>query len=41
MIIERDVPVRLREGAAIYVDVFRPEGGRRAAPIIGSPEGKG
>ena len=27
MIIERDVALRLRDGTAIYVDVFRPEGG--------------
>jgi len=41
MIIERDVAVRLRDGVEIYVDVFRPEDGRRAAPIVGwGPYGK-
>jgi uncharacterized protein len=35
MIIERDVAVRLRDGVSIHVDVFRPDDGRRAAPIIG------
>src|SRR5262244_1008083 len=41
MIIERDVAVRLRDGVEIYVDVFRPENGQRAAPIIGwGPYGK-
>jgi predicted acyl esterase len=41
MIIERDVAVTLRDGVRIYVDVFRPEDGERAAPIIGwGPYGK-
>jgi predicted acyl esterase len=41
MIIERDVKVAMRDGVHIYVDVFRPEGGTPAAPIIGwGPYGK-
>jgi predicted acyl esterase len=41
MIIERDVAVKLRDGVTIHVDVFRPETGARAAPIIGwGPYGK-
>jgi predicted acyl esterase len=41
MSIERDVAVQLRDGACIYVDVFRPLGGELAAPIIGwGPYGK-
>jgi len=41
MIIERDVAVPLRDGIKIYVDVFRPQEGTRAAPIIGwGPYGK-
>ena len=41
MIIERDVAVKLRDGVTIHVDVFRPEGDGRSAPIIGwGPYGK-
>jgi predicted acyl esterase len=41
MIIERDVPVRLRDGVTMYVDVCRPEDEAPAAPIIGwGPYGK-
>lgn len=41
MIIERDVPVRLRDGAVILVDVFRPADESPAAPLIGwGPYGK-
>jgi len=41
MLIERDVPVSLRDGVEIYVDVFRPADEQPAAPLIGwSPYGK-
>ncbi len=41
MIIERDVPIALHDGVTMLVDVFRPEDGRPAAPIIGwGPYGK-
>ncbi len=41
MIIEKDLPVRLRDGATIYIDVFRPADERPAAPLIGwGPYGK-
>src|SRR5258708_5138887 len=41
MIIERDQPVRLRDGATLHVDVFRPSEGAPAAPLIGwGPYGK-
>jgi uncharacterized protein len=41
MTIERDLPVKLRDGTEILVDVFRPADGRLAAPLIGwSPYGK-
>lgn len=41
MIIERDLAVRLRDGAEIYVDVFRPVDEKPAAPIIAwGPYGK-
>lgn len=41
MIIERDVQVTLRDGVSIHVNVFRPENGAPAAPIIGwGPYGK-
>ena len=40
VILEKDVPVKLRDGVTIYVDVFRPETGN-AAPLIGwGPYGK-
>jgi predicted acyl esterase len=41
MLIERDLPVKLRDGTEILVDLFRPAEGRPAAPLIGwSPYGK-
>ena len=41
MIIERDVPVTLSDGVTMFVDVYRPEDERPAAPIIGwQPYGK-
>jgi predicted acyl esterase len=41
MLIERDLPVKLRDGVEILVDVFRPADERPAAPLIGwSPYGK-
>ena len=41
MIIERDVAVTLSDGVTMYVDIYRPENGRPAAPIIGwQPYGK-
>ena len=41
LIVERDVPVTLRDGTVIFVDVFRPEDERPAAPLIGwGPYGK-
>ncbi|MBV9467110.1 MAG: CocE/NonD family hydrolase [Solirubrobacterales bacterium] len=33
MIIERDVPVQLRDGVTLYVDVYRPEGDQ-PAPVL-------
>lgn len=41
LIAERDVGVTLRDGATIYVDVFRPQGEQPAAPLIAwGPYGK-
>ncbi len=41
MIIERDVPVALRDGVRIYVDVYRPLDEEPAAPLIAwGPYGK-
>ena len=41
MIVERDLPITLRDGVVIYADVFRPEDERPAAPIIAwGPYGK-
>jgi uncharacterized protein len=41
MIIERDVPVALRDGTVILIDAFRPQDGTPAAPVIGwGPYGK-
>jgi len=41
MLIERDVAVRTRFGLDLYVDIFRPADGTRAAPLIAwSPYGK-
>ncbi len=34
MIIERDVPVRLRDGVTMYVDVYRPETEEPAAALL-------
>ena len=40
-IIERDVAVTLRDGAKIYIDLFRPADEKPAAPLIGwGPYGK-
>ena len=41
MIIERDVPVPVRDGITVYADVFRPAAGGPAPPLIAwSPYGK-
>src|SRR5665647_304656 len=42
MLIERDVPVRLRDGVTVYVDIFRPDGAVEELPVIltWSPYGK-
>lgn len=41
MIIERDIPVKMRDGVIIYINLYRPEGLEKVAPIIGwSPYGK-
>jgi hypothetical protein len=41
MVIEYDSAVRMRDGVEIYVDVFRPESGEPAAPIVAwGPYGK-
>ncbi len=41
MLIERDVAVRLRDGALIYADVFRPADGQNVPAVIGwAPYGK-
>lgn len=41
MIIERDVPVMMRDGVRIYVDLFRPVDEKPAPPLISwSPYGK-
>ena len=41
MIIERDVPVPVRDGVTVYADVFRPGDERPAPPLIAwSPYGK-
>jgi predicted acyl esterase len=41
MIVERDVAVKMRDGARIYVDLFRPVDEKPAAPLIAwSPYGK-
>ena len=34
MIIEKDVAIPLRDGAILYADVFRPEGGSERFPAI-------
>lgn len=39
--VERDVPVRLRDGTTIYTDVFRPTGADRVPAVVAwSPYGK-
>jgi predicted acyl esterase len=41
MVIEYDAPVRMRDGIAIYADVFRPEGDERVPVIVAwGPYGK-
>ena len=41
MLIERDVPVRMRDGVRVYVDVFRPRGAKSLPVILTwSPYGK-
>lgn len=41
MVVERDVGVSLRDGVTVYADIFRPETGEPAAPIIAwGPYGK-
>ncbi len=41
LLIERDVPVKMRDGVTIYIDVFRPADETPAAPLIGwGPYGK-
>lgn len=42
IVLEKDVPVILRDGVTIYVDIFRPTGTERVPVIIAwSPYGKG
>ncbi|MFD3563765.1 CocE/NonD family hydrolase [Streptomyces sp. NPDC058686] len=42
IVLEKDVPVKLRDGVTIYVDVFRPAGSERVPVIVAwSPYGKG
>jgi predicted acyl esterase len=41
IVIERDIPVKMRDGVVIYVDLYRPEGQEKVPVIIGwSPYGK-
>ena len=41
MIVERDIPVTMRDGVKIYIDLFRPADEKPAAPLIAwSPYGK-
>ena len=41
ILLERDVPVKLRDGVTIYVDVFRPVDGKKCPAIMAwSPYGK-
>ncbi len=41
MLVERDVPVELRDGVVVYVDVFRPADERPAPPLVAwGPYGK-
>ncbi|MEV0848634.1 CocE/NonD family hydrolase [Streptomyces sp. NPDC049954] len=42
IVLDKDVPVTLRDGVTIYVDVFRPAGTERVPVIVAwSPYGKG
>lgn len=42
IVLEKDVPVRLRDGVTIHVDVFRPVGAEKVPVIVAwSPYGKG
>lgn len=42
MLFEKDVPVQLRDGVTVYVDVFRPTGSEKVPVIVAySPYGKG
>lgn len=42
IVLDKDVPVTLRDGVTIYVDVFRPAGAERVPVIVAwSPYGKG
>ncbi|WP_367038862.1 CocE/NonD family hydrolase [Streptomyces sp. Je 1-332] len=42
IVLDKDVPVMLRDGVTIYVDVFRPAGTERVPVIVAwSPYGKG
>lgn len=42
IVLEKDVPVRLRDGVTIHVDVFRPAGTEQVPVIVAwSPYGKG
>ena len=41
VIIERDLPVRMRDGVEILIDLFRPEDERPAPPLVAwGPYGK-
>jgi hypothetical protein len=42
IVLEKDVPVTMRDGVTIYVDVLRPAGGEKVPVIVAwSPYGKG
>jgi predicted acyl esterase len=42
IVLEKDVPVQLRDGVTIHVDIFRPAGSDKAPVIVAwSPYGKG
>jgi len=34
LIVERDVPIPLRDGTLLYADIFRPDGGAERFPAI-------
>lgn len=41
IVVERDCPVRMRDGTILYTDIYRPEGGTRLPAIVSwSPYGK-